>query len=398
MFYLWKFYLFFFVFLGIWSCGSSSKDMKEPEAQGWFLDDEQGCMVARELGVSPRWLASVLRLSPGFFGEQSMADGVYPASSSPWGIEGVYSWDEFKDKVQPSWSRAYVSHPIAQWLWHKEVESLCRSGWDKGPTPGGEGVCSSPEDVESFRFRLGELPSLRRVHSWKTGSEAKQVRLLHCPWSSSLCLEEALGNGLFQSDIVITPFLDKPLQIRSLSETVRLLVVGPTGPWVGGWREQPHPLWLSWGQVQQIVEVLEDLKENFLIPEDRIQMQIPPHLGPAFWGDLPDWELSIFKNDLSLKGLDVAYQEGSLTLSFDLPKDSKFIQWDLFQVMPKAQPYWARNLEMVLTKTSFTLPWQVAQPAYIRVKVFGPEGLLKLGFIPPQNVEGQLKKPFEISL
>lgn len=163
-------------------------------------------------------------------------------------------------------------------------------------------------------------------------NRAEFVRVVHCPFSLSACLEIQNRSQLDQEAHIhahyIIPadqkLLTNPIKIRqhrspvlvtnnrgqaeSVQNAIVVMLVGPSGRYVNGQRVQVNPSWYSSAQLKNFSKILRGICELMRLDEpsfDLSRCQSPggqggvqfQHQGQSqqyHWGDIPDFDESIF--------------------------------------------------------------------------------------------------------
>lgn len=158
------------------------------------------------------------------------------------------------------------------------------------------------------------------------------VRVIHCPFSLSACLEIQNRTQLdqeahIQAHYIIpqdTSILINPIKIRqhrspvlltnnrgqaeSVQNAVVVMLVGPSGRYVDGKRMQANPSWYSNYQLKTLGKILRGICELMRLDEPDfdlsrctspggqggVQFQHQGQSAQYHWGDIPDYDESIF--------------------------------------------------------------------------------------------------------
>ncbi|MFW7379779.1 MAG: hypothetical protein ACOH5I_13280 [Oligoflexus sp.] len=191
------------------------------------------------------------------------------------------------------------------------------------------------------------------------------VRVLHCPFSLSACLEIQNRSDLeqgahLQAHYIIPPdssLLNNPIKIRqhrspvlvtnnrgqaeSVQNAVVVMLVGSSGRYVNGYRVQANPSWYTNEQLKNFSKILRGICELMRLDEpdfDLSRCQSPggqggvqfQHQGQSeqyHWGDIPDFDESIFwtyVNDSDELGGQIAIEFGPGERIFQAGQAIKF--------------------------------------------------------------------------
>jgi hypothetical protein len=188
--------------------------------------------------------------------------------------------------------------------------------------------------LDTEKSEIFSVDYMQLTYEQITGPQnlAESIRVIHCPFSLSGCLElqnqtKATDEASLQAHYVIPPtdqLLSNPIKIRqhrspvvvtntrgqpeSIQDAIVIMLVGSSGRYVDGRRLQANPNWYSNEQLKSLGKIVRGICELMKLDYEQldlekcqtpgvpggVQFQNQGRSAQYHWGDVPDYDENIF--------------------------------------------------------------------------------------------------------